>query len=131
MDDGIPPKPSQPDLPKYVIEPLENQSSERLDVVAEYASALAEWKRTKRELEGEQRRAEESISEAEREELEKRDVSTDPADYEDVPASGAYITVKTTKETGEKSYRYYYWQWREGETWKNEYIAPVNPRGDS
>jgi hypothetical protein len=24
--------------------------------------------------------------------------------------------------------KYYYWQWREGDTWKNEHIAPVNPR---
>lgn len=63
--------------------------------------------------------------------LEERDVSTDLEDYEDVPSNGAYITAKTTKETGETAYRYYYWQWREGGSWKNEYVAPVNPREDS
>ena len=55
--------------------------------------------------------------------LEAQDVSTDPADYEDVPRK-AYITVKEPKP----GYRYYYWQWRDGDTWNNEYIAPVNPR---
>ena len=39
---------------------------------------------------------------------------------EDVPA-GAYVTVKETKP----GYKYYYWQWRDGDSWKNEYIGPV------
>jgi hypothetical protein len=63
--------------------------------------------------------------------LDGREISTDREDYEDVPTSGAYVTVKTTKETGEDSYRYFYRQWREGDPWKNEYIAPVNPREES
>lgn len=121
-------KPLPPELPKYLREPLEKQSPERLETVAEYANALAEWKRQQRQQELERRRAEEEIDEEELEELEGRDVSTDPEDYEDVPASGAYITVKTTKRTEKKAYRYYYWQWREGDSWKNEYIAPVNPQ---
>ena len=121
-------KPPAPDLPKYLHEPLEKQSPERLEAVAMYANELAEWKRNQRQQELERRRAEEEVDEKELEELDEREVSTDPADYEDVPASGAYITVKTTKETGDKSYRYFYWQWREGNSWKNEYIAPVNPR---
>jgi hypothetical protein len=96
--------------------------------VASYATDLAEWKRKQRVAELEQRRAEEAVDEEELDNLEAREISTDPADYDDVPASGAYITVKTTKETAERSYRYLYWQWREGDMWKNEYIAPVNPR---
>jgi hypothetical protein len=60
--------------------------------------------------------------------VDEREISTDSDDYEDAPTSGAYITVKTTKETGEKSYRYYYWRWREGDSLKNEYIALVNPQ---
>jgi len=56
--------------------------------------------------------------------LDEREISTDPDDYEDVPTSGAYITVKETKP----GYRYYYFQWREEDTWKNEYIAPVTPK---
>jgi hypothetical protein len=124
-------KPPIPDLPKYVREPLEKQSPERLERVAAYAAELAEWKRQQREHEVEQRRADDEVDEEELEALEERGISTDPDDYEDVPASGAYVTVKTTKQTGKKSYRYYYFQWREGDSWKNEYIAPVNPKQDS
>ncbi|WP_136602757.1 hypothetical protein [Salinigranum halophilum] len=121
-------KPPAPDLPKYLRDPLEKQSPERLETVATYASELAEWKRNRRQEELKRRRAEEAVDDEDLKELEEREISTDPKDYEDVPASGAYITVKTTKETGEKAYRYYYWQWREGDTWKNQYIAPVDPK---
>ena len=121
-------KPPAPDLPKYLREPLEKQSPERLGTVATYAQELADWKRQQRQDELERRRAEEEVDEEQLAELEDREVSTDPTDYDDVPASGAYITVKTTKQTDQKEYRYYYWQWREGDSWKNEYIAPVNPQ---
>jgi hypothetical protein len=117
-------KPQKPDLPKYLHEPLEKQSPERLETVAAYAQELAEWKRQERQDDLERRRAEEEVDEEELTELEEREVSTDPADYEDVPARGAYITVKETKP----GYYYYYFQWRDGDGWKNEYIAPVNPR---
>ena len=122
-------RPPAPDIPKYLREPLEKQPSERLETVAAYAQELAEWKRQQRQDELKQRRAEEEVDEEQLAELEDRDVSTDPAEYEDVPVSGAYITIKTTKQTSKKEYRYYYWQWREGDSWKNEYIAPVNPQG--
>lgn len=128
MTEDVPEKPPAPDLPKYLREPLERQSPKRLEAVVSYASDLAEWKRDRRAAELEQRRADEEVDEEELEALEERNVSTDPEDYDDVPSSGAYITVKTTKETGETSYEYYYWQWREGDTWRNEYIAPMNPR---
>jgi len=117
-------EPPPPDLPKYLREPLEKQSPERLETVAAYAQELAEWKRQQRQEELERRRAEEEVDEEQLENLEEREVSTDPADYEDVPTSSAYITVKETKP----GYYYYYFQWRDGDTWKNEYIAPVNPR---
>jgi hypothetical protein len=128
MNEEPPAKPPAPDLPKYLRGPLEKQSPERLETVATYTSELAEWKRHQRQQELECRQAEEAVDDEELQELEDRGISTDPEDYEDVPASGAYITIKTTKQTAEKSYRYLYWQWREGDTWKNEYIAPVNPK---
>lgn len=124
MADEFTGKPPAPDLPKYLREPLEKQSPKRLETVAAYAQELAEWKRQQRQEELERRRAEEEVDEEQLEDLEERDVSTDPADYEDVPTSSAYITVKETKP----GYYYYYFQWRDGDTWKNEYIAPVNPR---
>jgi hypothetical protein len=128
MTEDVPEKPPTPELPKYLRDPLENQSPERLEAVATYATDLAEWKRRQRQEELERRRAEEEVDEKDLAELDKREISTDPDDYEDVPTNGAYITVKTTKETADKSYRYFYWQWREGDSWKNEYIAPVNPK---
>jgi hypothetical protein len=128
MTEDVPGKPPAPDLPKYLREPLEKQSPERLEAVATYAGELAEWKRRQRQEELQRRRAEEAVDEEELEELDDREISTDPADYEDVPASGAYITVKTTKQTDKKEYRYYYWQWRKGDSWKNEYIAPAKPQ---
>ena len=121
-------KPPAPELPKYLWEPLENQSPERLERVAAYAADLADWKHQQHQAGFERRRVEEEIGEEEIEQLSEREISTDPEDYEDVPASSAYITIKTTKETEKTSYRYYYWQWREGDSWKNEYIAPVVPR---
>jgi hypothetical protein len=125
MGDGPQPKPSPPDLPAYLLDPLEKQSPDRLEAVATYANELAAWKRHQRQSELETRRADEAIDEEERKQLEERGLSTDPSDYEDVPSSGAYITIKTTKQTADAEYRYYYWQWREGDSWKNEYIGPV------
>ncbi|WP_317175926.1 hypothetical protein [Halomontanus rarus] len=124
MASDTPSKPPAPDLPAYLQEPLERQSPERLESIAEYATGLAAWKRRKREHELEQKRAEEAVDDEELEDLEEREIATDPNEYEDVPTSGAYITIKETKP----GYRYYYWQWRDGENWRNEYIAPVNPK---
>jgi len=123
MNDGST-MPPTPELPDYFLEPLKSQSPERLDVISEYTDNLAAWKREKRNHELDQKRAEEEVDADELKNLEGRDVSTDPKDYEKVPTSGAYITVKETKP----GYHYYYWQWRDGESWKNEYIAPVSPK---
>lgn len=119
-----PDRPPAPEFPASLREPLDRQSPERLETVVSYAKALAEWKRERREREAERRRAEEQAEDEELAALEQRDVSTDPADYEGVPDSGAYVTIKEPKP----GYRYFYFQWREGDTWKNEYIAPVNPK---
>jgi len=128
MDEDISERPPAPELPTYLRESLENQSPERLEVVAAYAADLAEWKRQQQQEELERRRVEDEVDKEKLEELDERGISTNPAEYDDVPASGAYITVKTTKQTSEKAYMYFYWQWREGDTWKNKYIAPVDPR---
>lgn len=116
-------KPAKPDLPQYVVDDLERQDPGRLDEISAWAAELAEWKRHQADLEAEQRLEEEGIDEEERVELEAReDVSIEPGDYEGVPG-GAYITIKETKP----GYHYYYWQWRAGpDTWKNEYIGPVD-----
>lgn len=125
MSNGLT-KPPEPELPDYILSPLKSQSPERLEVISEYADRLATWKREKRNREFGQKRAKEEVDEDELEDLEDREVSTDPKDYENVPTSGAYITIKETKP----GYYYYYWQWRDGNSWKNEYIAPVSPKED-
>jgi hypothetical protein len=127
MGKDNPENPTPPDLPAYLLDPLDSQSPERLETVATYARELAAWKRHQRQQELEERRTAEAIDDADREKLDERGIPTDPSEYDDVPAN-AYITVKTTKQTDEKSYRYYYWQWRDGESWENEYIAPVDPQ---
>ncbi|MFC7197652.1 hypothetical protein ACFQL4_28390 [Halosimplex aquaticum] len=81
-------KPPAPDLPKYLREPLEKQSSERLEEVASYATELGKWKRQQRQDELERRRAEEEVDEEDLEDLEEREISTNPKDYDDVPAAG-------------------------------------------
>lgn len=73
--------------------------------MAEYAHDLAKWKRYQRQRELEQRKAEEKLETEELAELTDRGFSTDPDNYDDVPANGAYITVKETKS----GYQYYYW----------------------
>jgi len=70
------------------------------------------------------------VSEDQLDDLVDQGHSTEPDEYENVPLSGAYITVKTTKRSAGKSYRYYYWQWRDGNSWKNEYIGPVDSEYD-
>jgi hypothetical protein len=115
-------KPEAPDLPAYVTDPLERQSPEQLETIAAYAEALADRKRSQREADETATRVAEAVDEEAIDDLEERGYETDPDAYEDVPPK-AYITIKETKS----GYHYYYWQWREGDSWANEYIGPVSP----
>jgi hypothetical protein len=45
----------------------------------------------------------------------------DPRQYEGVPST-ASVTVKETCE----GYKYYYWQWRDGDSIRSKYIQPVD-----
>ncbi|WP_337653100.1 hypothetical protein [Halomontanus rarus] len=78
MASDDPSKPSAPDLPAYLQEPLERQSPDRLESIADYATELAAWKRRKREYELEQKRAEEAVDDEELKDLEEREIATDP-----------------------------------------------------
>ncbi|WP_158055878.1 hypothetical protein [Halorussus halophilus] len=122
-----PSEPLTPDLPKYLVENIERQSPDRLETIATWASELAEHKRKIRELEAEHQREERGIDDEQREELEKREISMEPDDYENVPENGAYITVKTIDEND-----YFYWQWRSESSKrapdKSKYISPVKPK---
>ena len=69
MTEEAPEKPPAPELPKYLREPLEKQSPERLETIAGYAQELAEWKRQQRQAELERRRAEDEVDKDQLEEL--------------------------------------------------------------
>ncbi|WP_123539508.1 hypothetical protein [Halosimplex salinum] len=120
-------RPSGPNLPAHVRDAVDELSVEELEDLADYAQALADWKREQPPASPDTA-PEDAVDDDVVEDLEEQGVSMDPDDYDDVPATGAYITVKTTKIEDGKKYQYYYWQWREGGSWRNEYIAPVNPR---
>lgn len=102
----------QPDppesLPKYLAEGLQKQSPTTLREIEKYARQLAEYA----EREAEKQLEERVIDQEE----EKGVVDTIP----DTIPSKACITIKTINEN-----RYYYWQWREGEKIKSQYIKPV------
>jgi len=120
-DENVPPPPSV--VPKYIAEPMQKQKEESLEAIIDYANELIEYKKSEDEIIT-RRKKEKSDHDKHKEELESRDndLSLDPEDY-GAPA-GAYITTKYPH--GESGY--YYWQWREGNQWLNEYIAPVNPK---
>lgn len=132
VSEGISRPAVPPDLPAYVVEPLQRQSAERLEAIATYARELAAHRRGAGDEPGgedpdaspesDDAMPSKPVDDDQLAALEERGVSTDAGDYDDVPDAGAYVTVKETKP----GYRYYYWQWRDGDTWKNQYIAPVD-----
>ncbi|MBB6646579.1 hypothetical protein [Halobellus ruber] len=90
-------------LPTDVLDALDGYDPDRLRSVAGYAEALAEHKACEARPEG-------GSSED--------DVEERP---DDVP-SKATITIKEINDN-----RYYYWQWREGDTVTSKYKGPVSP----
>lgn len=94
------------DLPKYILEGLEKQSPKTLRRIARIADEMADRKERHLEVE-----------------LEDQEVDKKPTDLErnDAPST-ATLTTKTINGN-----QYYYWQWREGEKIKSEYIRPVDP----
>ena len=95
------------DLPTDLVDTLNGYSSEKLQHVARYAEELAEHKAREARLKKEA--AEDGINER-------------PDDLPDDVPSKATITIKEINDN-----RYYYWQWREGDTVTSKYKGPVNP----
>ena len=79
----------------------------RRHLVARYADELAEYR------EREARLAEEN---------DEAEIKERPDDLPDDVPSKATITIKEINDN-----RYYYWQWREGDTVTSKYKGPVNP----
>ena len=74
-----------------------------------------QWKHAKRgsvEVVDEQTKLTDSDEDAE---------SSGPEPPDDVP-NRAYVTVKEPHP----DCKYYYWQWRDGDSWRNKYIGPVD-----
>ncbi|MDL0132077.1 hypothetical protein PNP59_14310 [Halobacterium salinarum] len=105
MSDEPPTSPAN--LPTEIVDALNEATPEHLRDAASYAEALAEHKERKARLE---------------EEADGADVEERPDDLpDDVPAK-ATITIKEINDN-----RYYYWQWREGDSVTSKYKGPVNP----
>lgn len=100
-----PPTPPE-ELPDDVVETLYECSPDVLRHIGRYAEELAEYR---------EREARLAEHEDEEDQVEER-----PEDLPDDVPSKATITVKEINDN-----RYYYWQWREGDSIKSEYKGPV------
>ena len=101
-----PPTPPS-ELPTEIIDTLENYSSDRLRHVARYAEELAEYHEREAHL----------VEEGDEDEIKER-----PDDLPDGVPTKATITIKEINDN-----RYYYWQWRDGDTIRSRYKGLVNP----
>ena len=95
------------ELPLDVVDTLDDYSPELLRHVARYADKLAEYREREARLAKEDDEAE---------------IKERPDDLPDDVPSKATITIKEINDN-----RYYYWQWREGDTVTSKYKGPVNP----
>ncbi|QKY22221.1 hypothetical protein B4589_017680 (plasmid) [Halolamina sp. CBA1230] len=94
-------------LPTEIVNTLNEATSDHLRDAASYAEALAEHKEREARL---------------KEEADDANVEERPDSLpDDVPAK-ATITIKEINDN-----RYYYWQWRDGDTVRSKYKGPVNP----
>ena len=94
------------ELSTDIVDTLNGYSPDQLQYVASYAKELAEYKA--REI-----RLEEESDDSEGDER--------PDELPDDVPSKATITIKEINDN-----RYYYWQWREGDTVTSKYKGPVN-----
>lgn len=126
-----PTKPAPPDtLPKYIVEGLQKQDSETLRAVAHYAQELRVYRAAQADADRttaintdfEQATADELADKAR-----AKGIPDDVADWntifeKSVPAKASIVT-KTINDN-----QYYYFQWREGNSIKSEYLAPVSSK---
>ncbi|QAU13977.1 hypothetical protein EKH57_15360 [Halorubrum sp. BOL3-1] len=104
MSDKPPTPPAE--LPTDIVKILSDYSSDQLQHVARYAEELTEYKACEAPLE----------EEPEGDKSDER-----PDDFPDDVPSRATVTIKEINDN-----RYYYWQWREGDSVTSKYKGPVN-----
>jgi hypothetical protein len=95
------------ELPTDVVNTLNDYSPDQLQHVARYAEELAEHNAREARLE---------------EESKENEIDERPDDLPDDVPSKATVTIKDINDN-----RYYYWQWRDGDTVTSKYKGPVNP----
>ena len=127
-----PTKPTPSDLlPKYIVEGLQKQDSETLQAIAYYAQELRVYRATQAETDRTTVADSHHIKQATADELiaktHAKEIPDDVVDWnaifeKDVPTKASIVT-KTINDN-----QYYYFQWREGDTIKSEYITPVSPK---
>lgn len=124
MSDSPPTPPAE--LDEELVRAFESSSPERLRDLAGYLEALAAY-RERATVPTDQRETADAPTEPgedrRRAEPEERTRQTDdvPEDRPDGVPAKASITEKEINDN-----RYYYWQWREGETVKSKYKGPVD-----
>ena len=101
---------SHPDVPEHIEAVLQAQEPEVLREVARRAQEIADAKIVQELAEPEDKKP-----------LDEHEDELDEYDRDEAPA-GATLTTKEINDN-----RYYYWQWREGDKVKSEYVKPVNP----
>lgn len=114
----VPSDPEPPDeIPSYIADGLDRQDPETLRAIATFAESLAAHTETAVEQELTEAAVDEDEPPGEYDEQEWEDLTAG------VEAPGkATLTVKTINDND-----YYYYQWRDGEEIKSEYVAPVSP----
>jgi hypothetical protein len=101
------PPTSPANLPREIVNTVNELDPKQLRNIATYAEALAEHKEREARLE---------------ESADQKEVEEQPDNLpDDVPAK-ATTTIKEINNN-----HYYYWQWREGDSVKSKYKGPVNP----
>lgn len=114
------PPPTPPDrIPKYIAEGLAKQDAGTLRAIATHAEALA----AHREAVAEGTLEEETTAEDDRPDDWDDDEWEAAVEGTEAPAK-ATLTVKTINGND-----YYYYQWREGDEIRSEYVAPASPGG--
>jgi hypothetical protein len=111
------------DAPKYIIEGFEKQDPDTLRELAEYANELADKKisELRAKIEENSVAMEDGVPEVADEE------DWSPEDWQEATADNSAPPKATVTVKNIDGNDYFYHQWREGNSVKSEYIAPVNP----
>ncbi|WP_435158276.1 hypothetical protein [Haladaptatus sp. DFWS20] len=118
-------------LPKYIVEGLQKQDSETLRAVADYAQELRVYRaaqaETDRTTTADRHQRERATVNELAAKAQAEGIPGDVADWSTISEKGiptkASIVTKTINDN-----KYYYFQWREGDRIKSEYIAPVSSK---